>query len=158
VDDPQADFADFVAAVAAPVRRYLYRRTDPDTAEDVLGDVFVVCWRRREQIPAEPLPWTYVVARNCLANALRQARRRDRLARRIAAVDPLPVVEPPEPDAGVLAALGRLRAADAELLRLWAWEDLGPTQLAELLGISPNAASIRLHRARQRLREVLAEG
>ena len=157
----QAAFADFVAAVAGPVRRYLHRRTDPDTAEDVLGDVFVVCWRRRAELPDDPLPWVYVVARNCLANAARAARRRDRLARRVAEVTPLPVVDPSDVDAGpgsgVLAALGRLRAADAELLRLWAWEDLAPARIAHVLGISPNAAAIRLHRARRRLREQLVD-
>jgi RNA polymerase sigma-70 factor (ECF subfamily) len=157
----QAAFVDFVAAVAGPVRRYLHRRTDPDTAEDVLGDVFVVCWRRRAELPADPLPWVYVVARNCLANAARAARRRDRLARRVAEVTPLPVVDPSDVDAGpgsgVLAALGRLRAPDAELLRLWAWEDLAPARIAQVLGISPNAAAIRLHRARRRLREQLVD-
>jgi RNA polymerase sigma-70 factor, ECF subfamily len=45
-----------------------------------------------------------------------------------------------------------LRADDAELRRLWAWEQLTPAEIATVLGISANAASIRLHRARERLR------
>jgi RNA polymerase sigma-70 factor (ECF subfamily) len=44
---------------------------------------------------------------------------------------------------------------DAELLRLWAWEQLAPGEIAGVLGITPNAASIRLHRARKRLRTAL---
>jgi RNA polymerase sigma-70 factor (ECF subfamily) len=45
-----------------------------------------------------------------------------------------------------------LSAADAEVLRLWAWEELAPREIALVLGITPNAASIRLHRAKARLR------
>ena len=49
----------------------------------------------------------------------------------------------------------RLRTEDAELLRLWAWEQLAPGEIATVLGITANAASIRLHRAREKLREQL---
>jgi RNA polymerase sigma-70 factor (ECF subfamily) len=45
-------------------------------------------------------------------------------------------------------ALAALRPDEADLLRLWAWEQLGAAEIAEVLGITPNAASIRLHRAR----------
>ena len=51
--------------------------------------------------------------------------------------------------------MAALRDEDAELLRLWAWEQLTPAEIAEVLGITPNAASIRLHRAREKLREEL---
>ena len=37
------------------------------------------------------------------------------------------------------------------MLRLWAWEDLRPQEIAVVLGITANAASIRLHRAKGRL-------
>ena len=55
-------------------------------------------------------------------------------------------------------ALDALRAEDAELLRLWAWEQLAPGEIATVLDITANAASIRLHRARERLRERAAKG
>ena len=55
------------------------------------------------------------------------------------------------------AALGELRPADRELLRLWAWEQLAPREIAVVLGITPNAASIRLHRATRKLRDRLQE-
>ncbi len=59
-------------------------------------------------------------------------------------------------DDGVLEeALQALPDADRELLRLWAWEGLAPRDLALVLGISANAASIRLHRAKGRLRHLL---
>jgi RNA polymerase sigma-70 factor (ECF subfamily) len=142
-----------------PLRRYLARRTDPATADDVLAETLLVCWRRLDDLPAEPLPWAYGVARNCLANATRGVRRQERLAARIATVDPPAVASPgPGQDDGgpdLVEALGALREEDAELLRLWAWERLTPAEIAAVLDITPNAASIRLHRAREKLREEL---
>lgn len=145
--------------VVEPVRRFLYRRTDPDTADDVLSETLLVCWRRLDEIPDEPLPWTYVVAGNCLANATRSSRRHLRLLSRIRAVDPpVEATSRPEPaDDAVTAALTSLPPDDAEVLRLWAWEELAPREIAVVLGISPNAASIRLHRAKGKLRTVLGK-
>jgi len=147
-------FEDLVAEIVDPVRRYLLRRTDPDTADDVVGETLLVLWRRFGDIPEERVAWAIGVARGQLRNAQRSVRRQDRLVRRIATVDP-PVesrVDPNEDrDEAVRISLDRLRAADAEILRLWAWDDLAPAQLSAVLGISANAATVRLHRARRRL-------
>ena len=141
--------------VYRPVQRYLLRRTDPATAEDVLGEVLLVLWRRLDDVPLDtPLPWVYGVARGCLANARRSAARQERLVHRLAQVR-----ADARPDDGDLEqALLALPAADGEILRLWAWEQLPPRELATALGISPNAASIRLHRAKGRLRKLLTAG
>ncbi len=161
----RARFRALVAECGEPVRRYLRRRTDESTADDVLSDVLLVCWRRLDEIPVDALPWVYVVAGNCLANARRAARRRERLVQRIRVVDPPQPVPSAaesartggaaEADAELHAALRRLRPADAEVLRLWAWEELAPAQIASVLGISANAVSIRLHRAKKALRAEL---
>ena len=45
-------FEDVVNEVYEPLQRYLRRRTDPTTAEDVLADVLLVLWRRVDDIPA----------------------------------------------------------------------------------------------------------
>ena len=142
-----------------PLRRFLVRRTDADTADDVLADTLLVCWRRLDDVPDEPLPWAYGVARNCLANALRSGRRQARVAAKLAVVDPPPMVEPPpvEADADLAEALAALPETDAELLRLWAWEQLTPAEIAEVLSITANAASVRLHRAKEKLRAQLAD-
>nr|WP_281386019.1 sigma-70 family RNA polymerase sigma factor [Nocardioides luti] len=144
-----------------PLRRFLARRTDAATADDVLGDTLLVCWRRLDELPDEPLPWAYGVARHCLANADRGARRQQRVAARVATVDPPAATAPGPgeadggPDTGLDEALARLRPDDAELLRLWAWEQLTPAEIATVLDITANAASIRLHRAREKLRAEL---
>lgn len=137
-----------------PLRRYLVRRTDADTAEDVLAETLLVCWRRVDDLPEEPLPWAYAVAGNCLRNAERAARRQRRVAAKVAALEP-PAPAPDTADADLGLALSRMRAEDAELLRLWAWEQLTPAEIAAVLDITANAASIRLHRAREKLRAEL---
>jgi RNA polymerase sigma-70 factor (ECF subfamily) len=146
-------FEDVVAAVYEPVQRYLLRRTDPSTAEDVLGDVLLVLWRRLDDVPADAvLPWAYGVARGCLANNRRSVVRQERVVQRLAQQ---PAVGEPELDGALEEALRALPDADRELLRLWAWEQLPPREIALALGISANAASIRLHRAKQKLKELL---
>lgn len=158
-DDRRARFDALAPELIEPLRRYLARRTDPATVEDVLAEALVVCWRRLDEIPPESLPWAYGVARNCLANAERSRRRQNSLVSRIVRLDPpSPQATGPtdSPTSSMMtAALGKLRPPDAELLRLWAWEELTPTEIAQVLGISANAATIRLHRAREKLRTVL---
>jgi RNA polymerase sigma-70 factor (ECF subfamily) len=158
-DARRARFEAAAAQVVEPVRRFLARRTDPDTADDVLADTLLVLWRRLDDVPAgdEALPWAYGVARNALANAERSARRQRRLAYRITVVDPPQEAAPEgeQPDGRVIRALARLRPDEADLLRLWAWEQLGPAEIATVLGLTPNAVSIRLHRARGKLKEIL---
>jgi RNA polymerase sigma-70 factor (ECF subfamily) len=171
VTDPEREkrFRSLAELIAEPVRRYLARRTDPATAAEVLNETLLVCWRRLDEVwgssdgpgSDEAVPWAIVVARNLLANAQRAERRRNRLVGKIIALDPPVSVidDTPRDEAGdadaMFEALARLRSADAELLRLWAWDGLESPQLARVLGISANAAAIRLHRAKARLRAEL---
>ena len=153
----RARFEEVAPGLIEPLRRFLARRTDPATAEDVLAETLLVCWRRADDLPGDPLPYAYGVARHCLHNAERSLRRQQRLAARVAAMDPPAesVPGPGERDGALLETLAGLRPEDAELLRLWAWEQLTPAEIAVVLGITPNAASIRLHRARRALRDAL---
>lgn len=161
-EDPRG-FEVLVHAVHQPLLRYLLRRTDRDTAADVLGDTLLVLWRRREEIPPDAeLPWAYGVARGCLANARRGDRRREALVARLVVVDPPRPVAGPEDtaapdDPDLHAALSRLTPTEAEVIALWAWEGLSPSEIAVALDVTPNAVSIRLHRAKARLRDLLAE-
>lgn len=71
--DPAADraardrFRALVREVADPVRRYLWRRTDEATADEVLAETLVVLWRRFDDEPREPIPWAIGIARKVLA-------------------------------------------------------------------------------------------
>ena len=146
-------FRSLFAAHYPPVAAYAVRRLGRADGQEAAADVFAVAWRRLGTVPAEPdtLPWLYGVARNIVRNAERSRRRRERLAAKAASAAPATATSSPERDPEVLAALGRLRATDREILRLHAWEDLGPSEIATVLNISAGAAKVRLHRARRRL-------
>lgn len=149
----ESQFVELAQQVGEPLRRYVVRRVAAADVDDVLAEVFLVIWRRLGDVPVEhALPWTYGVARNCVANARRSEQRRLRL---VAKAEREPRDEPPPEDPALAEALAQLGATDQELLRLWAWEQLTPTEIAAATGLTANAVSIRLSRARQRLRHLL---
>jgi RNA polymerase sigma-70 factor (ECF subfamily) len=145
--------------VFEPLQRYLRRRIDTDAADDVLADVLLTIWRRIDDVPHDrALPWSYGVARRTLANQRRGRRRHLRLIERMEA-EPHQDREPDPadagPDAALTSALEELSGDDREILRLWAWEQLEPREIAAVLDITVNAATLRLSRARSRLAEKL---
>ena len=139
----------------APIMAYARRRTPQlSDAEDMVAETFVVVWRRLDDLPeheTERLPWLYGIARRVVANQRRSAARRGRLRDRIELVAASQAVQAPSPLHAVLDAIGRLRETDQEVLRLVAWEGLSHADVGVALGISRNAAAIRLHRARAHL-------
>lgn len=155
MDDRPQRFEALADQVWEPLQRYLHRRCSPDAVDDLLSDVLLVLWRRLDEVPVDgALPWTYAVARRCLANARRSEQRRLTLVSRLKRER---APEPAAADDRVGAALERLREADREVLRLWAWEGLEPRDLAVVLDCSAGAAATRLSRARAALREVLGQ-
>jgi RNA polymerase sigma-70 factor (ECF subfamily) len=150
-------FEALMGRVYEPLQRYAGRRTDPETAQDVVAEVLVVLWRRMDEAPADALvPWCYGVARRVLANTRRGDARRLRLLDWLTHHAPVEL-DPGEGAARDLAlhdALRQLRPDDREVLYLWAWEGLEPREIAVVLDLSANAASIRLHRAKRRLGQI----
>lgn len=140
----------FKAVLAYALRRALSR----SDADDVAAETFAIVWRRMDQLPTgdAALPWLYGVARRSLANQRRSRRRAEALVTRLGGERPS---QEAEPRSAVLDALHRLPEADREILRLAAWEDLQAREIAVVLDITPNAAAIRLHRARRRLKAEL---
>ena len=54
------------------VLRFLLRRLgDEPRARDLTAEVFVVAWRRLDELPDPVLPWLYGAARKILANELK---------------------------------------------------------------------------------------
>ena len=56
VMDAQARFEALYREHGGAVRRYVRRRSEAQSADDVVADVFVVAWRRLGDIPDDPLP------------------------------------------------------------------------------------------------------
>ncbi len=140
------------------VLAYAIRRTPTlADAEDVAAETFTIAWRKLDVVPADALPWLYAVARRVLANHRRGLGRRERLAALLRVDDvPTPERAGEDHDGPAFAALASLPPADQEVLRLVAWEELGNQEIAAVLGLTPNAVAIRLHRARARFADALA--
>jgi RNA polymerase sigma-70 factor (ECF subfamily) len=149
-------------AYAARVLGYLLHRTDPQTAQDVLQEVFVTAFGKLDQVPEPPLGWLFGTARRLLANRLRSLRRQDQLIARLMQ-DVGQAAAPPPPPAGYelkqafAITLASVPAPDREVLTLTGWYGLSPLQAAEALGCTPAAYAVRLHRARRRLAKALAD-
>jgi RNA polymerase sigma-70 factor (ECF subfamily) len=155
----RARFEAVVADAYEPLQRYLIRRCAADDVDDVLNETLLAIWRRLDAIPSgKTLPWCYGVARHCLANSRRGSMRRLRLVDRIESNAPRPA-DPEltaEADVELHEALARLGELDREVIRLWAWEQLEPREIAEALGATPNAISVRLARIRRALNRELS--
>lgn len=136
---------------------YCARRLDGARVQDAVAETFLVTWRRIDDVPDgdAALLWLYRVASRVVGHDRRGAGRRVRLTARLVS---RASSTPPTPEEAaidgddtrrVLEAAGRLRASDAEILGLHAWEQLDALQIASVLEITPNAVHQRLHRARQ---------
>ena len=152
------EFATVYSEHLPAISRYLARRVERDAVEDLAADVFALAWRKRDAVqPGEELPWLYRIAANLVAN------HRRRLAASTSFIASLrPADSAPAADDIVIAdeqlanAWKQLKPADREVIALATFEELPIGAIATALGISANAVSIRLHRARKRLASLLA--
>lgn len=160
--DRERTFTSLYEAVYPDLLRFVQRRTRPELAEDVVADVFLVAWRRLDELPPrhdDARAWLFGVARNTLLNAGRGEQRREALGVRIAAAGPHDAA--PGPADGVVdrvdlsRAWNRLPAAHQEVLALAVFEELTGPQAAAVLGTTPVAFRLRLGRARRALRQHL---
>ncbi|HEX5617729.1 MAG TPA: RNA polymerase sigma factor [Solirubrobacteraceae bacterium] len=154
----RAAFESVFRAHVGAVHAYALRRSDAATADEVVADTFLVCWRRFDRVPDDVLPWLYAVARRCLANRLRAGRREQARLAPAAPAGTDPTADTYEQRARareVLAALAGLPAKEREALQLCAWEGLTPAEGARVVGCTAAAFRVRLHRARRRLAATL---
>jgi RNA polymerase sigma-70 factor (ECF subfamily) len=139
------------AAVHAHAARRVGARAD-----EVCAEVFLVAWRRLDEIPRDALPWLLAASRNVIGTTWRGDARRARLLDRLDAEPaPSPGDGTGELDPALDRALALLDDRDRELLLLVYWEGLTPGRAARALGLAPAAARTRLWRARRRLRDAL---
>ena len=148
----EALFREHVAGVASYCRWCLGSRGD---AEDAVAEVFLVAWRRLDDVPAGEAsrPWLYATARRVVANEIRADARRSRLNEKLSS-QPVAIdrgVE--EPLAGhVQEALTALAPRDRELLFLAECEGLTATEIGTIVRRPPVTVRVRLHRAKRRFR------
>ncbi len=160
--DPPSDaeaFSAFFDANFTDVWNYLRRRVAISAdADDLAAEVFSVAWRRRHELPPpeEQRLWLFGVARNNLRNHQRSTTRQLRLVGRLQDYSTdHDAVEPIQRDDALWHALAELNADDRDLLLMRAWDQLSVTDIAVLLECTTNAVSLRLHKARHRLKAEL---
>lgn len=139
-----------------------WRSGSAEDAQDAVADVFLVAWRRLDEVPEGNAArvWLYATARRVIANQRRASRRRlalrDRLVRDRSDGVPEPFSSGSR-DALVREALRRLRPRDREVLLLAEWENLTPAEIAKVMECLIVTARGRLHRARFRFRVAFEE-
>ena len=152
-------FAQLYERYVARIHDFCARRLPSDVVDDAVADTFLTVWRCLHQVPTgdAALLWVYSVAHRVVGHQRRSLARRSRLHHRLRAADGgyAAAADDNVPDnvesCRILAALARLGDTDAEVLRLVTWEELPLTSAAEVLGIAPDTARQRLHRARRHL-------
>jgi len=138
---------------------------DRGAAEDLVQEVFVrlIKYRHTWRSDAEFAPWLFALARNTGVDHFR-ARRRD--GRRETALLPEPVepgphvvdrMEERERASLLRRALERLAPEKREVLLLARFGELRHDRIAAMIGISPGAVRVRLHRALKELRRVYGQ-
>jgi RNA polymerase sigma-70 factor (ECF subfamily) len=155
-------FTELFTETYAAVTRFIERRVHPSHAEDLAAEVYLVAWRRLDDVPTD-LPdaraWLFGVARMTILAGLRGEQRRVALAVRVLANERVAAHRTEALDADLVArrldlaqAWTRLSAAHQEALALTVWDGLDAPRAARVLGISPVAYRLRLSRARKALR------
>lgn len=139
---------------------YLRRRTDANEAPDLLGEAFVIAWRRVDDLPDDPVGtrmWLFGIARGVVLNHARGVRRRWALADRLRGYAALmPATAPPADEhTAVRDAVARLEPDMAELVRLVHWDGFTITDAARAIGIPASTARTRYQRAKELLRLAL---
>ncbi len=151
----------YSALYAYSMRRLL---GDRDSVEDVVAEVFAVAWDKIGEVPDPPSDrcWLFGVAGNIVLRQKRSSYRRSQAMERARREALKPELAGWDfiGDSGVdvqqvRVAMAGLPPADAEVLRLLHWEDLSTADVARVLGVTPNAVSIRAYRAKKKLRASL---
>ena len=161
----KVEFEQMFNSYSHSVRGFLWRRSNGldiaiSSPDDIEMDVWSIAWSRRESAPTDEnykLPWLFQISRHVLANHIRKTDVRRKYG---SALDP-EQISTLAADALVLIneevteIFAVLNSSEREVMALTVWEDLKPNQIALVLGISPNAVSIRLNKARKKISNYL---
>lgn len=138
---------------------------DADESEDIAQEVFVVFWRRRNDVrivDRSVLPWLMVTSKNLARNANRKQSRLTPLT--LVADERAAGTDEPETNAAnrqmreqIDAAVSQLSELDRAVFEACLVDGLTYEDAAQKLGVSHAAVRNRLSRLRSRLRNDLSE-
>jgi RNA polymerase sigma-70 factor (ECF subfamily) len=149
------------------IRRLVFRLLIwRDGGEDVVQEVFLAAWAAWPRFPNKENPalWLKRIAVNKCRSRLRREAVKAKWFRWLftaGAGEPVQVlddqVEAGERAARVRAAIKSLNARYREVAVLHYLEQMSVDEIAEVTGARRNTVEVRLHRARQQLKELLAD-
>ncbi len=158
------DFNGIYAAFYARILRYLTRLVGPNEAEDISQEVFIKISRSLDDFRGEGLSsWVYRIATNAATDRMRRTATRPSITEED---------EVALPDAAGSAEQQAIRGEMSECVRgltnelpdsyrtvliLSDVEGLKDAEVALVIGTTVEAAKIRLHRARARLRQIMQD-
>lgn len=148
---------------------YAVRRcSGPDDVADLVSETFMIALQAANRYVAETstaLPWLFGIARRVLA---KHRRKRAGFARllakntnhhpRFAGLEEEAIasaIDAARSAPALQSALDRLSRGEREVLELVAFEGLSPSEAAVVLDLTPNAARLKLSRARRNMRGML---
>ena len=149
------------------IYRYLARRAGREVADDLVAETFLAAFAKRDRYDlsySDARPWLDGIATNLVGQHRRDEVRQyqirqaatavpevpghaDRVAADVTAQAMRPLLD---------AALAALSAGDRDVLLLIAYEQLTYQEVSRALGIPVGTVQSRLHRARAKVRQVLA--
>ena len=151
---------------ANAITRYAVRRcTNPEDVADLVGECFLVALQAAHRYIPETdtaLPWLFGISRRVIAPPRRKSAGNRRIE--VKASNAFPHFTDAEDDEIASAidasrqvpaleeALARLTRSERDVLELDASAGLSPSETAVALDITPNAARLRLSRARRAVR------
>ena len=149
------------------VRRLLAWPGESSAVDDVVQEVFLTAWVKRDQFRNESsrATWLNRIAINKSRNFIRHQttwrRVMDQFATLVSGKSPQGASDNQEklsPEQERLRwAINRLKAADREIVVLRYLEERSPDEIAEMTGKKRNTIDARLSRARKRLKELIEQ-
>ena len=152
-----ADVIDAVAEHRAALVRFVAARVDDHAAaEDIVHDVLLRAWERREQLrdAAKLGPWLYQMTRNAIVDHHRAQKPSAELPEDLPAADgdPIPAQELAQCLTPLMARLPEHYRAAIELSEI---EGLTQQETAKRLGVTLSGAKSRVQRGRAKLQEMI---
>jgi RNA polymerase sigma-70 factor (ECF subfamily) len=137
--------------------------SNPATQAESIQEVFTRALERLQQLrdPTRFRPWLLQIARNVVIDGQRAKAKSpvvdDDMEDESLAADPTPdqLSELSELARLVDGCIAGLSKRDATAVAMVTYFDFTPTEVAQALGMTPNAAKVAIHRARRRMRDAL---
>jgi RNA polymerase sigma-70 factor (ECF subfamily) len=149
-----------------PIFRYAYLLTgDADEAEDIAQETFIRAYRALDRFDAErPMrPWLLRIAANLASNrrrslgryfaALQRAFQQERPAQKGVEEQSRQAIRAGK----VWEAVGQLKPSDAQVIYLRYFLELSVEEAAQAMNVPAGTVKSRLHRASERLRQVIEQ-